>query len=234
MKSINHGSQIKSSEALILIILIALLAVLPVVWPGLDLKIASYLFGPEAKIDASQWSWVIWSNLYVPMVGRWIVLASLILAAFVILIKNKIGKELASFVIRHAMFIAFGLLMGPGWLVLLVKDWWLRARPREVSMFGGEFDFTPALAFTDQCQTNCSFVSGHAATGFFIATLYLLGGKWRWWFLIGGVVVGSFVGFARMAVGAHWFSDVIWALLFTMLASYVTWLLLFKVKLPFR
>ena len=51
------------------------------------------------------------------------------------------------------------LLLGPGWVVNeALKNHWGRARPEQVSDFGGAQRFTPALQPADQCVKNCSFV----------------------------------------------------------------------------
>ncbi|MDO5705363.1 MAG: hypothetical protein Q4G49_09875 [Paracoccus sp. (in: a-proteobacteria)] len=51
--------------------------------------------------------------------------------------------------------------MGPG-LILngLFKETVGRARPADITAFGGKRVFTPLLQFTDQCMSNCSFTPG--------------------------------------------------------------------------
>ena len=78
----------------------------------------------------------------------------------------------------HCCFLLACLLLGPGLLVnTIIKDNSVgRARPVQVQEFAGEKTFTPAFAYSGQCQRNCSFVSGHAAMGFyFIALGWVLG-----------------------------------------------------------
>jgi lipid A 4'-phosphatase len=45
----------------------------------------------------------------------------------------------------------------------------------------------------------------------------------RWWWLATGVVGGLTIGFARMSVGAHWLSDVLWAFPLTLVGSWLAW-----------
>ena len=116
-----------------------------------------------------------------------------------------------------------GLLLGPGLLVMGVKAFWDRARPRQIVEFGGQLDFTPALSIANQCLDNCSFVSGHVAAAFFVATLGVMGGRWRWWWFALGCVLTAMVAFGRIAAGAHWFSDVLWACAFTFMSSLALW-----------
>lgn len=112
---------------------------------------------------------------------------------------------------RAIVYLIAVLLLGPGLLVNEgLKSHMDRARPRQVSMFGGEKLFTPALVPADQCERNCSFVSGHAAIGFYLSALAWVAGRRRRW-LLGGIVLGGLVGLCRMAQGGHFLSDIVFA-----------------------
>jgi lipid A 4'-phosphatase len=114
---------------------------------------------------------------------------------------------------QHAVFALLALALGPGLLVnTVLKDHWGRPRPAQIAQFGGSGSYVPALLPSRQCDHNCSFVSGHAAAGFFLIT-----GAWIWprrklqW-RIAGIAAGSLIGLARIAQGGHFFSDVLGAL----------------------
>ena len=115
---------------------------------------------------------------------------------------------------------------------LVFKDNWQRARPYQVEQFGGSQQFTRAAVMTDQCDNNCSFVSGHVACGFFLASLMLAHRRSRVVWAVTGVSAGLLIGFARMADVAHWLSDVLWACPITLLCSWVVWKLLLLVYRP--
>lgn len=107
-------------------------------------------------------------------------------------------------------FLLLVLLVGPGLLVnAVLKAESGRARPHQVEPFGGPRDFTPVFTPADQCERNCSFVSGHASMGFwFIALAWVLRDRrWLW----AGIALGAYVGLGRMAQGGHFFSDVVFA-----------------------
>jgi lipid A 4'-phosphatase len=75
----------------------------------------------------------------------------------------------------------------------------------------------------DQCDANCSFVSGHVACGFFFTSLMLIHRKRRLAWAVTGTLSGLVIGFARMSDMAHWFSDVLWAYPITLAASWLVW-----------
>ena len=114
---------------------------------------------------------------------------------------------------RQVVFLFASLGLGPGLLVNAVfKEWWGRARPSDIEAFGGGAPFTPAWMITDHCATNCSFVSGHAALGFWtVALALLLPRPWRRPAFAGALVFGAIVGGARIVVGGHFLSDVVFA-----------------------
>ncbi len=114
---------------------------------------------------------------------------------------------------RHMVFLVLSLGLGPGLLVNGVfKEWWGRARPSDIEAFGGDALFTPAWMMTDQCATNCSFVSGHAAIGFWVVAFALLvPRRHRRAALAGALAFGAMVGAARIVVGGHFLSDTVFA-----------------------
>lgn len=112
---------------------------------------------------------------------------------------------------RGLIFLLVAGLLGPGLLVNeVLKAESGRARPHTVEAFGGDKTFTPAFVHADQCAKNCSFVSGHAAFAFFFLSLAWIFGDRRWWAI--GIGLGLAAGLGRIVQGAHFFSDVIFAL----------------------
>lgn len=109
------------------------------------------------------------------------------------------------------VFLLCALLLGPGILVnALLKDNSVgRPRPVHTVDFGGKETFTPVFHYSGKCQRNCSFVSGHAAIGFYFLCGYWAFGRRRW--LLFGILGGIIVGGTRIVQGGHYFSDVIFA-----------------------
>jgi len=102
-----------------------------------------------------------------------------------------------------ALFLALSLLLGPGLAVnTLFKDHWGRARPAQVSEFGGTARFTPAWVISEQCGRNCSFVCGDASLGYALVAVAFVSRRPRFWF-VGGLAVGTALGLMRMGQGGH-------------------------------
>ena len=113
---------------------------------------------------------------------------------------------------RHLAFLLISLAIGPGFLVnSLLKSHGGRARPHTVVEFGGTKSFSPAYVVSDQCKKNCSFVSGDAAIGYFVMLFRFILSNWARSVLISGIFLGSAIGFVRIAQGAHFLSDIIFA-----------------------
>lgn len=124
---------------------------------------------------------------------------------------------------RQFWFLLVSLIMAPGIVAnLIFKENWGRARPRDVTQFGGDMTFSPPLIMTDQCDSNCSFVSGDASMGFTMLAVALLApvaGRRTW--LILAAAFGAFIGGVRLVQGAHFLSDVIYAGLFVALTIWL-------------
>ena len=130
---------------------------------------------------------------------------------------------------RHlCLFALVTLLVGPGIIVHNVfKDQWDRARPRHLVEFGGDKHFTPAWVISDQCDKNCSFVSGHAAMGFYFMILGWLMGSRRWFYI--GLAIGATVGMIRVIQGGHFLSD---SILAGFMVYWTIWLFAKWMKVP--
>ncbi|TAH10570.1 MAG: phosphatase PAP2 family protein [Curvibacter sp.] len=193
-------------------------ALVPTVWTGVDLALAGLFTGTSPTIASADWWWVVGINLYVPALFR-IGLALCFVAWLVV----TFGQRWKNWRLPLAFVVVAGI-MGPGVVVNAVfKDNWQRARPYQVENFGGVQEFTRAAVMTDQCNNNCSFVSGHVACGFFLTTLMLVNRRRRIQWALVGTSAGLVIGFSRMTNVAHWFSDVLWAYPITLATSWLVW-----------
>ena len=106
------------------------------------------------------------------------------------------------------------LLLGPGILVNGLKPCWMRPRPHATVTFGGPRDFHPVWQ-RGSCDEDASFPCGHASMGFFLMAPAFIIYRRRPWlaaaFMLLGVAGGVTMGLARMAVGCHFPSDILWS-----------------------
>lgn len=115
---------------------------------------------------------------------------------------------------KVAALLLVVLALGPGLIVNgILKEHWGRARPRDVTQFGGDRRFTPALVISDQCEHNCSFSAGHPSAGFALAALgyAFVSRRRRRAIFVAATGFGLLVGLARVAAGGHFLSDVLFS-----------------------
>lgn len=167
-------------------------------------------------------------------------LCALLLAS---LASNHI-KHILNIPTKTWLFLLCMLLIGPGIIAnTMLKDHWGRARPREVTAFGGSQPFTAPLTPQPDARSNGSFVAGDAAFGFYLPTFAILipmppkqnrppqpklqrSCCWSRTIFWAGMGMGFVLGYTRIAMGAHFLSDVIFAML-SMLATLAAMQLVF-------
>ena len=106
---------------------------------------------------------------------------------------------------RAVIFLIATIAIGPGLIVNLgLKDHWHRPRPVHTQEFGGPDAFRPWYDDRGACKKNCSFVSGEAATGFWmVAPASVLPPPWRTPAIVAAFVFGVCSSLLRMAFGGH-------------------------------
>ncbi len=131
---------------------------------------------------------------------------------------------------RAIVLMLVTLLLGPGLVVEnVLKDHSGRTRPVYVTAFGGTERFVPLWDFDGPCQTNCSFVAGEPAAAFWtLAAAAVTPPPWRTAAYVAAITFGVVVGLLRMAVGAHFFTDVVFAGIITFLIIWLVHGLLYR------
>lgn len=197
-----------------------LLALIPTFFGSLDLHVARLFFFPRV-IDSSAWRWVQFLNDYTPTIFR-----ALMLICTILWLISGLQVRWKKWRLALAFVVLAGIA-GPGLAVNgIVKPLWERARPSQIQEFGGTQEFSQAGVFAEECSKDCSFVSGHAACGFFFSSLCLIFRKRRAALMAFGFLAGAMIGFARISGMHHWLSDVLWAFPVTLLSSWAVWWLL--------
>ena len=107
----------------------------------------------------------------------------------------------------------------------ILKEHWGRPRPNQTSDAGGKDTYVLPGTISDQCEGNCSFVSGDASAAFWMFWVVpFIPQKWRLlgFLMITGLALAN--AFMRVAQGRHYLSDVVLAALITLaIIGVVNW-----------
>ena len=208
---------------------LAALALLVIV-PAIDVAISRLFFDPGKGFA--------WRNSPVPefLHEAIQIAARLLFAGFLVgLLATLVGawragyeRPLLGLGRKEWFFLLATLLLAPGLVAnTILKDNWDRARPFQIEAFGGPLTHTPPLVVSDQCDHNCSFVAGDAAVGFYTHALAYVVRRRSGLVLAAGLANGGLAGLLRIGMGAHFFSDVVFAGVFMVLTVGLVHALLF-------
>ncbi len=186
------------------------------VFPQWDLQIAGWFWDPvrERFPFAVKWlpnllrklaDWMTWLLVLLPAGA---LVAKLIFPSARMLIRPSI-----------ALFLICSFAIGPGLVTNgLLKPIWSRPRPVFVEQFGGPQHFRPWWQPGGDCPRNCSFVSGDASQAFWLlAPASVLAGPVRPVALATATVFATGLSGMRVAFGRHFFTDVVFAAVLTIL-----------------
>lgn len=187
--------------------LFAVLLLVYLVWPELDLPVSAVFYRADSGFLVDDLPWVRVVHETVPWVGRLLLAGS----ALTWLLTRRSRQASVRRLARPAATLLITLVLGLGLLVHgALKEHWGRARPVQVVQFGGQARYTPPWQPASECRRNCSFVSGHAGTGFALIAIGALAAprrrrRWR----LAGWSAGLLLGALRIAQGGHFLSDVL-------------------------
>ncbi|HEU4652406.1 MAG TPA: phosphatase PAP2 family protein [Steroidobacteraceae bacterium] len=193
---------LKLTRAKAILASFAIVSLLFVNFPSVDIQVSKWFFESGFYSQKEWWEQMLHHGVkYFVGISVGVILG---LYAF-----NKFAKRSVGGVDgKKVVYALTVLILGAGLLVNAgFKDHFGRARPRDVHEFGGAKLFTPAYVVSNQCTTNCSFVSGDTAAAFFSLTLAMAFRRRRA-LLLASLAFGIGVSIARLAAGAHFLSDV--------------------------
>jgi membrane-associated PAP2 superfamily phosphatase len=195
-------------------------------YPQLDLKASALVFEP------GRWS-SFWRDQPASILrdaAMWLVAAIAAPAFIAILLKLVLPRRRLLVPGRAILLLTITLALGPGLVTnIILKDYWGRARPADVVPFGGKEPFLPWWDWRGNCRSNCSFVAGEPSGAFWtLAPAALAPAAWRPAAYAAAVLFGAGVGVMRMALGAHFFTDVVFAGVFTFLLIWTVHGLLYR------
>jgi lipid A 4'-phosphatase len=219
-----------------LTVVLAIAAVAGVVFGAfapLDLQISGWFFDPDSKqfvlnrlIGLGQHTWLAAAR----DVSMWIIAAMAappVLALIIKLVRPQLPLVIPG---RTIVYLLLTLALAPGVMANgILKDHWGRSRPIDVTDFAGTDRFVPWWDPRGDCSQNCSFVSGESSGAFWALAPASLAPPHLRPLAYGAVVVfGTAVGILRVAFGGHFFSDVVFAGVFTFLIVWLVHGLLYR------
>ena len=182
-------------------------------YPSLDIYFSSLFFNGNQFLS-EKYTFIKVLRVYLKNLMIIIPVISLLIL-FIDFINKK--QNMRRLINQRTKFSLIGLIVGPilgcGIIAnLYFKDTWGRARPVHVEEFGGNKIFTPAFLKSDQCEKNCSWISGETSAAFSltVGTILLKNPI----FFIMNLILGFLVFFCRLSMGGHFFSDNIFAMIF--------------------
>ena len=137
----------------------------------------------------------------------YVIVTTMVLLCIIRVFRPKFNAPIAT---KSAVFIILSFLIVPIFLVdFTLKEHWGRARPYQTTEFSGSSQFSKAFVISDQCQSNCSFISGEAANAFAYLAFIFLATRRRKLVATCVLTMACLVGLMRMAQGGHFLSDVV-------------------------
>jgi lipid A 4'-phosphatase len=205
---------------LIALALAALVGIVFGLYPELDLRLAEIFIGEgRLSFPLRVHPWLMSAR----NAGMWIVAALVVPAIFALAVKLVLPRRRLLLPGRAIIFLLATLVLAPGLVVnAVLKDSWPRSRPVDVSQLLGNERFVAWWDPRGVCAGNCSFVSGDVSAAFWtLAPAALAPPAWRTAAYAAAIAFGAGIGLLRMAAGAHFFTDVVFAGLITFM---IIWL----------
>lgn len=177
-------------------------------YPELDLIVAKLPHNPHKGFPPKKEGilGIIYYGTYALVISSFVIFSSLYIYQL------YTGNEFNSINRRFIIFFLLSIILAPGLVVnVIIKNHSGRARPGHIAEFGGPKHFTQPLMITNQCEKNCSFVSGHAASGFALMAFAFVFKRRKYIFMTLGITVGLVIGTVRIIQGGHFLSDILFA-----------------------
>jgi lipid A 4'-phosphatase len=213
---------------LVLALAVALVAGLAfAVYPELDIAISRQFYDPTTKDFPLRFDRTL---VVLRRASMWIITALALPAGVALALKLlwPFARMLMSG--RAVLFLLATLALGPGLFVnVTMKDHWPRSRPIDISAFSGGERFVPWWDPRGVCAKNCSFVAGESSGAFWtLAPAALAPPPWRAFAYAAATAFGAAVGALRIAFGAHFFSDVVFAGVFIFVIVWIAHSLIYR------
>ena len=162
--------------------------------------------------------------------GLWIGVALVLLPIIALAFKLIVPRRRLLIPGRAIVLLLTTIVLAPGLMAnVILKDHWGRPRPIDVTQFGGDQRFVAWWDPRGECPNNCSFVSGDVSGAMWtVAPAALVPPQWRVLAYCGALALGAGMATLRVMAGGHFFTDVVFAGVFTFLIIWVMHGLLYR------
>lgn len=205
----------------------AIVAILFTLFPQWDIAIAQLFWDPatERFPYASRALPNILRNL-----ADWLVWLILLASGGALLLKLVFPRREMLMRPTIALFLLVSYALAPGLITNgILKPVWSRARPVAVEQFGGHKHFTPWWKPGGDCERNCSFVSGDASSlTWLLAPASAAPPAIRPVALAAAALIGVGLSGMRVVFGRHFFTDVVFGGVVTLLVIVLCRRLIFR------
>jgi len=186
---------------------------------SIDLAVCRFFVGEAGTFQAPAWCWTLYRYGLRPGQSLFIVSSALFIIGLLIRKKR---------VWNPALYISLTILIGSGVIGHgVLKRFWQRPRPKQVTLFGAKYPFCPVYKrYIGPADRHLrSLPSGHATMGFYFFSLYFLGRRTgKRWLKIAGLIaactMGGLLSWIRLCQGGHYFSDIVMSALIMWLTAY--------------
>jgi lipid A 4'-phosphatase len=197
------------------------------IFPNIDLALSRRFFDPAAKaflLARGETALAVRETLV------YVITAIAALAFIALAIKVAFPRRPMLMPGRAVVFLIATLALAPGLVTnVILKDNWGRPRPYSVQEFAGPATFVPWWDPRGSCDKNCSFVAGEGAGAFWtLAPAAITPPAWRPLAYAAALAFGAGVSAFRVAFGAHFLSDAIFAAVFTFLLIWLVHGLIYR------
>jgi membrane-associated PAP2 superfamily phosphatase len=196
-------------------------------YPQFDLDISALFYKPDKH------SFVTWYNDWYDYArdAASVVITLIVAPAFVAVAGKLIAPRRPMLIAgRAAVFLIVTIALGPGVLANgVLKQHSARMRPESITQFGGTGQFTPWWDFRGPCGDNCSFIAGEPSGAFWtLAPAALAPPQWRVLAYAGALSFGLAMSVLRIAGGAHFFTDCVFAGVLMFLLAWIVHGLIYR------
>ena len=212
---------------LVVLVIAAVVGIVFAVFPELDVMLASVFY--QGRFGGWTTIWSPWAR-FSRHLASWLIALIVAPAVIALIVKLLLPRRPLLLPGRAIVLMISTLALAPGLVAnVILKDNWHRPRPFHIKEFGGPEQFLPWWDPRGSCTSNCSFVAGEPAGAFWtMAPAAVVPPVWRAAAYGAAIAFGAAVGVLRMSAGGHFFTDVVFAGVFTFLLIWLVHGLLYR------